>query len=115
MLMSALNSSLESIGTGLLRPVLEDGSSIVVENLHLSTAGPEMRRFIDEFGLISMIATPIRTKEGIIGAFLSISAAPHTMNEQDLATAADLSEFTALAVENARLCPNFRDRPRRIP
>jgi len=103
MLMSALNSSLEAIGSGLLRPVLEDGSSLVVENLQLSTVGPEMRRFIDEFGLISMIATPIRTKEGIIGAFLSISAAPHTMGEQDLATAADLSEFTALAVENARL------------
>ena len=103
MLMAALNGSLETIGGVLLRPVLEDGASIVIDNLHQSPTTPEIRKFIDEFGLISLIATPIRTKEGIIGAFLSISAAPHTMGEQDLATAADLSEFTALAVENARL------------
>ena len=103
MLMSALNSSLETVAAGLMRGILEDGNSVVVPNLHLTSAGPELRSFIDEFGLISLIATPIRTKEGIIGVFLSLSAAPHTMGEEDLATAADLSEFTALAVENARL------------
>jgi diguanylate cyclase (GGDEF)-like protein len=103
MLMSALNGSLESVAGGLLRPVLEDGASIVIENLHQSSTVPELHKFIEEFGLISLIATPIRTKEGIIGVFLSLSATPQTMGEQDLATAADLSEFTALAVENARL------------
>jgi len=103
MLIAALNGSLEAIAGGLLRGVLEDGSSLVIENLQLTNAVPELRKFIEEFGLISMIATPIRTKEGIIGAFLSISAAPHTMGAQDLTTAADLAEFTALAVENARL------------
>ncbi len=103
MLMSALNNSLEALAGGLLRPVLEDGASMVVENLQLSNAAMEMRKFIDEFGLISLIATPIRTKEGIIGVFLSISAAPHTLGEQDLAIAADIAEFTALAVENSRL------------
>jgi len=103
MLMSALNEKLESVAGSLLRPVLENGTSLVIENLHQTNTSPEVRKFIEEFGLISLIATPIRTKEGIIGAFLSISAAPHMMGEMDLATAADLSEFTALAVENARL------------
>jgi diguanylate cyclase (GGDEF)-like protein len=103
MLMAALNGSLENAAGGLLGSVIEEGTSIVVENLHHTSAMPEIRRFIDEFGLISLIATPIRTKDGIIGAFLSLSAAPRMLGEEDLATAADLAEFTGLAVENARL------------
>lgn len=103
MLMTALNGSMESHAEGLLSDVLEEGTSIVVESLQQTSMVTEMRQFVEEYGVKSLIATPIRTKDGIIGAFLSLSAAPRTLGEQDLATASDLSEFTALAIENARL------------
>src|SRR6185503_233623 len=71
--------------------------------LHQTPTLPEMQTFVERHGLTSVIATPIRTKDRILGAFVSFSAAPRTLGPTDLESAAELADFTAIVVENARL------------
>ena len=50
-----------------------------------------------------MIVTPIRGKDRVLGAFISMSTAPRMLVEQDVAPAMELADFTAMVIENARL------------
>jgi diguanylate cyclase (GGDEF)-like protein len=103
MLMDAVNSAPQAAAGELLRGVLERGEPLVVPNLVQANFLPEMQPFVDKYGLLSLIAAPIQTKEGILGAFVSMSSAPLALGEEDMATARELSDFTAMVVENARL------------
>ena len=103
MLVNAFNLTPQTVAGQLLNRVLENGESIVVSNLPQSRAADELRELIDKYSLQSLIATPIRTKERVLGAFISMCAAPRTFGEEDVATATELSDFTAVALENARL------------
>jgi diguanylate cyclase (GGDEF)-like protein len=103
MLVMAVNSSPQDVMSEVLRGVLEHGNPILVSNLQQAPTLPEMQPFVETYGLMSVIATPIRTKEQILGAFVSVSAAPRILNEADLGAAAELADFTAIVVENARL------------
>jgi len=102
-LMSAMNEGSEAIGGPLLRGVLENGSRVVIENVHESPVASEMQSFFEKHGYRSLIATPIRTKEKILGAFVSLSAGPRTLGEQDVQTATALSDLSAVALEHARM------------
>jgi hypothetical protein len=63
----------------------------------------EMYRFIEKQDLSSLIAVPIRSMDGILGAFISVSTGPRTFSAEDLTTAAEFSNFTAIALdENER-------------
>src|SRR5207253_2439347 len=97
------NLTPQTVAGQLLSRVLEHGESIVISNLPQSRAADELRQLIDKYSLQSLIATPIRTKERILGAFISMCAAPRAFGEEDVATATELSDFTAMALENARL------------
>jgi len=103
MLMTAINMSPQAVATELLKGVLENGEPVLIPSLPQALIPPEMHPFVDKYGLMSLIATPIRTKDRILGAFISMSVAPKTLGEQDLAPATELSDFTAMVVENARL------------
>jgi diguanylate cyclase (GGDEF)-like protein len=103
MLMTAFNVTPQTVAGQLLSRVLDQGESVLIPNLPQSQAGDEMRQFIDKYSLQSLMATPIRSKERILGAFISMSTAPMALNESDLATATELSDFTAMALENGRL------------
>ena len=103
MLVMAINSSPQTIMGELLRGVLEGGSPILLSNLQTARTLPEMQPFVEAYGLMSVIATPIRTKDRILGAFVSLSAAPRILGQADLESAAELADFTAIVVENARL------------
>ena len=103
MLISAFNLTPQTVAGQLLNRVLESGESILIPNLPQSQAADEMRHFIDRYALQSLIATPIKSKDRILGAFISMSASPQSLGEEDVATATELSDFTAIALENARL------------
>jgi diguanylate cyclase (GGDEF)-like protein len=103
MLVMAINSSPQSVMTEFLGEVLEDGKPVLIQDLQQARTVPEMQAFIEKHGLMSVIATPIRTKDRILGAFVSFSAAPRTLGQADLESAAELADFTAIVVENARL------------
>jgi diguanylate cyclase (GGDEF)-like protein len=103
LLITAINVSAQSIAASLLRPVLDSSESVLVPSLHQARIPPELQSIVDQYGLMSLAATPIRTRDRVLGAFVSISTAPKTLSKQDLATATELADFTAMVVENARL------------
>jgi diguanylate cyclase (GGDEF)-like protein len=103
MLVMAINSSPQTVMAEFLGEVLEEGKPVLIEDLQQARTMPEMQAFIEKHSLMSVIATPIRTKDRILGAFVSFSAAPRTLGQADLESAAELADFTAIVVENARL------------
>jgi len=103
MLMMAFNSSPHTIMTEFLGEVLEGGKPVLLPNLQQVQTMPQMQAFIEKHCLMSVLATPIRTKDRILGAFVSFSTNPRTLGQADLESAAELADFTAIVVENARL------------
>ena len=103
MLITALSISPQSVANELLRTVLEKGEPVVVPNLQHVPIPAELKSFVDKYGLLSMIVTPIRSKDRILGAFVSMSTPPKMLIEQDVTSSKELADFTAMVIENARL------------
>jgi len=103
MLMTAVNVGPQAIASDLLDRALEKGEPVVLSNLPHEQIAPELQVFVEKFGLQSLIATPIRTKDRILGAMVSMSDASRTLGEHDIAPAIELADFTAMVIENARL------------
>jgi len=103
MLMMAINSSPQTVMNEFLGDVLDGGKPVLIPDLQQARTLPEMQAFIEKYGLMSVLATPIRTKDTILGAFVSFSSAPRTLAQVDLESAAELADFTAIVVENSRL------------
>jgi diguanylate cyclase (GGDEF)-like protein len=103
MLMTAVNISPQAVATELLRGVLDKGEPVVVPNLQHVKLDAELQHFVDKHGLLSLLAIPIRSKDRILGAFISMSTAPKMLVEQDVESATELADFTAMVIENARL------------
>ena len=101
MLMTAVSTSPQAAAGELLRNTLEKGEPLVIPNLRHVMLAPELQ-FFEKHGLLSLVATPIRGKSQILGTFISISAPPNTLVEQDVAAATELADFTAMVIENAR-------------
>jgi len=102
-LMTAVSVSPQAAAADLLRNALEKGEPVVVSNLQLVKLVPQLQTFVDKHGFLSLIVTPIRSKDRILGAFISMSTPPRMLGEQDVASAMELADFTAMVVENARL------------
>jgi diguanylate cyclase (GGDEF)-like protein len=102
MLMTAVSISPQAVAGELLRSTLDKGESLVISNLRHITLARELQLFVDTYGLLSLIATPIRGKDLILGAFISISNAPKPLIAQDVEAATELADFTAMVIENAR-------------
>jgi diguanylate cyclase (GGDEF)-like protein len=103
MLMTVVNVSPQVVGGELLRGALEKGESVLIPNLQQVKVAPELQVFIEKHGLLSLIATPIRSKDRILGAFISMSTPPKVLTDQDVESAKELADFTAMVIENARL------------
>ena len=102
MLMTAVSISPQAVAGELLRGTLDKGESVVISNLRHVTLAGELQLFVDKYGLLSLIATPIRGKDHILGAFISISNAPKPLIAPDAQAATELADFTAMVIENAR-------------
>src|SRR5262249_51975419 len=101
MLMTAVSTSPQAAG-GLLHNTLQKGEPLLIPNLRHIMLAPELQLFVEKHGLLSLVATPIRGKNQIFGAFISISTPPNTLVAQDAAAATELADFTAMVIENAR-------------
>jgi len=102
-LMTAVTVSPQAAAGELLSTALEKGEPVVVPNLQLVKLVPQLQTFVDKHGFLSLVVTPIRSKDRILGAFISMSSPPRMLIEQDVASAMELADFTAMVVENARL------------
>jgi diguanylate cyclase (GGDEF)-like protein len=103
MLITALSISPQTVANELLKIALDKGEPVVVPNLQHVPIPAELKSFVDKYGLLSMIVTPIRAKDRVLGAFVSMSTPPKMLIEQDVTSAKELADFTAMVIENARL------------
>ncbi len=102
-LMTAINVAPNGLPFEALREVIENKNPQLIEKLADIEMPAEIRRLVDKYGFSSLIATPIQTKEYVLGAFITVANAPRFFNEEDLTLAVELSDFTAIALENASL------------
>jgi diguanylate cyclase (GGDEF)-like protein len=63
----------------------------------------DVRALVDKHSIASMIVAPIQTNDYVLGAFVALQSWPKTFNEDDLNLAVELSDFVAVALENASL------------
>jgi diguanylate cyclase (GGDEF)-like protein len=103
MLVTTVNVTPQTVAGELLRDVLEGGKPLLVPNLNATQGLPELRPLIEKYGFMSLIAIPIRAKDRIFGAFISMSSGSRVLSDAELAPAEELADFTAMVVENARL------------
>ena len=103
MLITTVNIRGQALTSDLLFDVLTRRQSVLISNLQQSNVPAEMRAFVEKFSLMSLLAVPIQTKDAVLGAFISLGSESKTFNDDDVATAAALADFTAIALENAGL------------
>jgi GAF domain-containing protein/CheY-like chemotaxis protein len=65
---------------------------------------------IEQAGIRGMMAVPVRLQEEIVGVLYAFWSAPKTLTAEQMSLAADLAGVAALAVANARLYEEARDR-----
>jgi two-component system cell cycle response regulator len=103
MLITTVNLGPQALNGNVLSDVLVRRQSVVIANLQQANLSNEMRAFVEKHGLMSLLAVPIQTKEVVLGAFVSLASESKTFNNDDVATASALADFTAIALENAGL------------
>src|SRR5262245_36180918 len=102
MLVSAVNLGEQVIKSDLTLTVLLRREPVLISNLLQASLTPEMRSIVEEHGIMSLLVVPIQTKETVLGAFVSL-AAESKLTSVKLITACAIADFTAIALENARL------------
>jgi len=103
MLIATVNHSDEALNGDLLSDVLTRRHPVVISNLQQVDYSGPMRTFVEKYGLVSLVAVPIQTKEVVLGAFISLASESKSFTSDDVATASALADFTAIALENAGL------------
>src|SRR5213593_1742410 len=103
MLISLVNLRSQGVGGDLLSELFTRRQPLVISNLQQANIPAELRSFVDKHSLASLLAVPIQTKDIVLGAFVSLGAETRIFNDDDVATASALADFTAIALENAGL------------
>src|SRR5438552_4700024 len=102
MLISLVNLRSQGLGGELLSELFTRRQPSVISNLQQANIPAELRAFIDKHSFVSLLAAPIQTKDIVLGAFVSLGETK-VFNDDDVATASALADFTAIALENAGL------------
>lgn len=103
MLITTVNSGGYPLNKEFLSEVLERKGTIVIPNLQHTNLADDMRAFVEKYGLSSVLAVPILSKDNVLGAFIAMSTESRAFTNEDVGTASALADFTAIALENACL------------
>ena len=93
----------ERIAVRAVAEVLTRGEPIVVTDFEAFYVDAELRRDAEASNVESLLVVPVRTRERVLGAFVSIALKPHSLGTEDLKLAGELCSLAAIAIENARL------------
>src|SRR4051812_6057120 len=102
-LMAALNLTPQGLPMEMLREIIQSGKPRLVESLHHLELPLGVRELVEKYAFSSLIAAPIQTKEYVLGAFVTVANAPRVFNEEDLKLVMEISDFAAIALQNASL------------
>jgi GAF domain-containing protein len=90
------------MGEGFSRAIVDEGKTIAIEDLL------EDRRYVQRDvalaeGLRSLVITPLRSRDRVIGALVVYSRRPRRYSEEETALLAQFANLAAIAIENATL------------
>jgi diguanylate cyclase (GGDEF)-like protein len=102
-LLGAINLRPQVLGSDVLAEILERRNAVIIPDLTKTNISPELVTLAQKHSVSSILAVPIQTKETVLGAFVSLSGGTRIFNNDDLATASAVADFTAIALENAAL------------
>lgn len=93
------------LGQGVVGQVVDKGEQLYVADVRTD------ERYLDKAwardqGLVSLLCTPLRVRERVIGALTCYTAAPHKFTRKQRTFFTTLANQTALAIENAQLVTN---------
>lgn len=103
MLKPVITVSPQCIAIEVVADVLTRGEPVLTGDLDRAALPDQVQASVQQFSLKSILAAPIRTKDRVLGVFVSMSTAPRVLGDEELTLATELSNFTAIALENARL------------
>ena len=102
-LAALLNLSNHELASKALTRILEERKPVLVENFQDLQLPDDIHMLVGKYPIKSTIVAPIQTKDYTLGAFVTFCTEPRTFNEDDLSLALELSDFVAVAIENAGL------------
>jgi signal transduction histidine kinase len=96
------------VGQGVSGRVLRTGQPVLLPSLSSPEAvallSPQGRQYLQRFGMHSLLAVPLRGREGVLGVLATSRDTPgHPYTADDQTLLQDLADRAALAIENARL------------
>jgi PAS domain S-box-containing protein len=103
-----LDTQHERPDSNWIGPVVREGRSVLIEELHEAAAREVIRPvfwpYLEQYPTHSIIMAPLIAHGRIIGSLrLSRDITPHAYTNEDLVLVEDLAGRAALAIENARL------------
>lgn len=93
----------ERVAVRAVAEVLRGGEPMVITDFAATQFDPELRRDAETSNVGSLLVVPVRARERVLGAFVSMAMKPHSLGTEDLKLAGELSSLAAIAIENARL------------
>ena len=103
MLVTTVNLGSKALEGDLFSEVLLRRKPVLVANVPQTNLTPDLRTIVEKHSIMSLVAVPIQTKDAVLGAFMSLATQSKMFTTEDLASAASLADFTAIALENAGL------------
>jgi diguanylate cyclase (GGDEF)-like protein len=103
MLITTVNLGTPLFTTEQLSGVLVRREPMVIPNLQQADIGGELKSFVDNHSLVSLLAVPVQTKDLVLGALISLASGTRTFTKEDVTIASALADFIAIALENAGL------------
>src|SRR5215813_10341833 len=103
MLVTAVNVGGQALKSELMSAVVVRRKPVLISNLPQANLTPEIRSMVEQHGIMSLLAVPVQTKETVLGAFVSLATESKAFTNDDVITACAITDFTAIAMENAGL------------
>src|SRR5262249_29648567 len=103
MLVTTVNLGGQVINKEPMSALLVRRESVLISNLLQASLTSEMRNIVEKHGISSLLAVPVQTKETVLGAFVSLATESKAFTNDDVITACAITDFTAIAMENAGL------------
>lgn len=90
----------------------QEGKPLMLSNMNMENARTPFERWLIRKGFRSLIAVPVSDGEWILGVIFAASANPDAFNRDDLTFLQTVSDHVAVALVNARLLQELREKER---
>jgi signal transduction histidine kinase/CheY-like chemotaxis protein len=95
-------------GEGFVGRVIQTASPMIVKDYRQEYPDSPFLAAVEEAGVRSFIAVPLKARGAVIGVLAVDSRAPHTFREEDQQLLSALADQASIAIENAKLYEQVR-------